>query len=73
MMQWKTLRVAGKVEFLNDQELKRQLLEDWPFLKGATSGPADPNFVLFRIGHGEAYFWTAADMLKERQVRRENF
>ena len=45
----------------------------WPFLKGAAGGPADPNFMLFRIGHGEAYHWTAADMLKERQVRHESF
>ena len=52
------MRVRGKVEFLEDINLKKKILEDRPFLKDlGVEGPEDPKLVIFRISHGEASFW----------------
>ena len=61
---------AGAVdfEFLDDADLKKQLMEEWAFLK-----PAEPVTELFRIKTGEAFFWTMADFLKEQEIARVKF
>lgn len=63
-----TMRLTGAVEFLDDSDLKQQLLEDWPFLKDA-----EPVLELFRIPSGEAFFWTMKDALKEKELERVSF
>jgi uncharacterized pyridoxamine 5'-phosphate oxidase family protein len=52
------MRVAGEVEFLNDIELKRKLIEARQFLKAWGFTPENPELAIFRIAKGEAYFWT---------------
>ncbi len=52
------MRVAGEVEFLDDQELKKKVLEDRPFLKEFGMTFDHPGLIIFRITKGEAYFWT---------------
>ena len=52
------MRVAGEVEFLNDLELKKKILEDRPILKKQGMTFDDPRLIIFRIAKGEAYFWT---------------
>ena len=52
------MRVAGEVEFLDDPELKKKLLEDRPILKKLGMTFDDPKLVIFRIAKGKAYFWT---------------
>jgi uncharacterized pyridoxamine 5'-phosphate oxidase family protein len=64
----KTMRLTGEVEFLDDPDLKKQLLEDWPFLQDA-----EPVLEIFRIHSGEAFFWTMADVLKEKEIERVRF
>ena len=64
----KTMRLTGEVEFLDDPDLKKQLLEDWPFLKDA-----EPVLEIFRVRSGEAFFWTMADVLKEKEIERVRF
>ena len=64
----KTMRLSGEVEFLDDPDLKKQLLEDWPFLQ-----PVEPVVELFRIHSGEAFFWTMDDILKEKEIERVRF
>ena len=64
----RTMRLSGEVEFLDDPELKKQLLEDWPFLQ-----PVEPVVELFRIQSGEAFFWTMDDILKEKEIERVRF
>jgi len=58
-----TLRVTGKVEFLNDPDFKRRAYKDRPFLKDMGFTEDDPGFTIFRIPKGEAYFWTMATNL----------
>jgi uncharacterized pyridoxamine 5'-phosphate oxidase family protein len=51
------MRVAGEVEFLNDQELKKKVLKDRPFLKEFGMTFDHPGLIIFRITKGDAYFW----------------
>jgi pyridoxamine 5'-phosphate oxidase len=62
------LRIAGKIEFLNDKKLKEKVLSDRPFLKnfGLTSDSDD--LIIFRIAHGEAHFWTMETNLKQNEI-----
>ena len=64
----KTMRLTGTVEFLDDPDLKKQLLQDWPFLQDA-----EPVLELFRVQSGEAFFWTMDDVLKEQEIQRVKF
>ena len=54
------MRVTGKVEFLNDVNLKAKAIEDKPFLKQWGYTPQSPEFIVFRVPKGEAHFWTMA-------------
>lgn len=70
----KHLRITGRVEFINDPVLKSKALEERPFLKALGFETADdPNFILFRVGNGEAHFWTWEDNLKEANIPRIKF
>ena len=52
------MRVAGEVEFVDDPDLKKKVLEDRPFLKEFGMTFDHPGLIIFRISRGEAYFWT---------------
>jgi len=68
------MRVTGKVEFLDDPGLKSKIYNDRPYLKNAgIKGPDDPLFAIFRVGSGEAWFWTMSDSMKEAQIERIKF
>ena len=62
------LRVAGKVEFLNDPKLKKKVLEDRPFLKKFGLTEESPLLVLFRVSKGKAHFWTMETNLKPKEI-----
>ena len=63
------LRVAGDVEFVEDLDMKARILNKSPVLQGIFSGPDDVTYVLYRIAHGEARFWTMADFGKEDRIK----
>jgi pyridoxamine 5'-phosphate oxidase len=68
------LRATGKVEFLDAPGLKSKIYNDRPFLKKAgIQRPDDPLFLIFRVGSGEAWFWTMSDSMKEAQIERIKF
>lgn len=70
----KHLRITGEVEIIQDMCLKEAALEERSILKALGLERADdPNFILFRIIHGEAHFWTWADNLKESEIPRITF
>lgn len=62
------LRIAGKAEFLTDSELKEKAILDRPFLKSFGLTSDSPELVLFRIAHGQAYFWTMENNLKPKEI-----
>ena len=69
----KIMRVTGKVEFVNDESLKRRVLEEREFLNDFIHGPEDPLLIIFRVSSGEAYFWTMANNMKESMIERLRF
>ncbi len=61
------MRVAGKIEFVDDLELKKKVIEERPFLKTFGLTPDHPGLIIFRIPKGEAYFWTMATNLEPKE------
>jgi len=62
------LRVSGEVEFVNDIRFKEKALIDRPFLKSFGVTIDSPNLILFRIPHGQAYFWTMDNNIKPKEI-----
>jgi uncharacterized pyridoxamine 5'-phosphate oxidase family protein len=62
------MRVEGAAEFLDDKELKRKVIEDRPFLKMFGLTPDSPELIIFKVGKGQAHFWTMQDNLKPKQM-----
>ncbi len=68
------MRVAGKVEFLEDKALEERLYRDRPWVQDLLkTAPEGGSIAMFRIAHGEAYFWTMADNMREREAPRVKF
>jgi len=62
------LRIAGKVEFVDDIKLREKALNDRPFLKNFGITINSLGLVLFRIAHGQAHFWTMENNLKAKEI-----
>lgn len=52
------MRVTGTVEFIDDIEMKKKLLDARPFLKQAGLTPENPGLILLKIIKCTAHFWT---------------
>ena len=61
------LRIAGKIEFVDDKKLKEKVLQERPFLKSMGLSSDSPGLIIFRIAHGEAHFWTMETNLKPKE------
>jgi uncharacterized pyridoxamine 5'-phosphate oxidase family protein len=61
------IRVTGKIEFLEDKSLEERLFCDRPWVKDLlNSGPKGTLVAMFHVAHGEVYFWTRENTLRER-------
>ncbi len=70
----KMMRVTGRAEFLNDKPLTERLFKDRPWVADLMkAAPKDAKLAIFRVAHGEAYFWTMADNMREDQAPRAKF
>jgi pyridoxamine 5'-phosphate oxidase len=70
----RTMRVTGKVEFLGDPSYEERLYRDRPWVKDLMkNAPKDSLVAIFRVPHGEAWFWTMEANLREREVPRIRF
>ena len=65
-----TLRIAGKIEFVDDKQLKEKVMVERPFLKEMGLTSESPVLIIFRIAHGEAHFWTMETNLKPKEIIR---
>ncbi len=61
------LRIAGTIEFVEDREKKQKLIEEKSYLKNFTAD--SPEFILLRLPHGTARFWTITDNMRERDAK----
>ena len=62
------LRIAGKIDFVNDREIKAKLLADRPFLKDMGITPESSGLIIFRIAHGEAHFWRMEINIEPKEI-----
>ena len=69
----KMLRVTGAVEFVDDADLARKAAQERSALEDIIGAPLEPITEVFRIGSGEARFWTLMDILKERELETVSF
>ena len=68
------MRVAGKAEFLEDKALEERLYRDRPWVKDLVkTAPKGGGLAIFRVAHGEAYFWTMANNMRESEAPRVKF
>ncbi|NOZ69079.1 MAG: pyridoxamine 5'-phosphate oxidase family protein [Deferribacteres bacterium] len=61
----KMMRIAGKIEIVDDRAKKQQLLDERDYLKMFGGKADDPRFILLRLSHGRARFWTLKDNMRE--------
>lgn len=69
----KQMRVAGEIELVDDDELRKKVAEERAALRQIVGKPIEPLIEVFRIPSGEAHFWTMADILKESELERTRF
>jgi uncharacterized pyridoxamine 5'-phosphate oxidase family protein len=68
------MRVTGVVEFLIDPALEKRLYTDRPWVADLVkNAPSGAKVAIFRVAHGEAYFWTMADNMREDAAPRAKF
>ena len=71
---FETLRVTGNVKVLEDEDLKKRLLEERPWLKGnINDAGVDADVVIFRIEKGSAYIWNMSWNLRENEAPKVAF
>jgi pyridoxamine 5'-phosphate oxidase len=75
--EWRQMRLTGTVEFVSDAAAglrayqARAGLE--PMLRETMGVDLQSMIEVFRLAHGEAHFWTIADILKEHELERVKF
>ncbi len=62
------LRLNGQVEFLDDPELKKKVMEDRAFLKQSGLSADHPGLVVFRLSKGTAHFWTMKHDMEPKTI-----
>ena len=65
------LRISGTIEFVNDRAKKQKLIEEKSYLKDFT--PDSPEFILMKLPHGTARFWTITDNMREKAATAIEF
>lgn len=70
----KHLRVTGEAEFVDDPQMRDAALAERPYLRAlGLQDASDPDFILFRVAHGEAHFWTWKNNMREAEIPRIRF
>jgi uncharacterized pyridoxamine 5'-phosphate oxidase family protein len=69
----KQMRVTGKVEFLDDEELSNRIAKERAFIEQLAGQPLEGLWEVLRVNTGEAHFWTLQDALKEQELERIKF
>lgn len=64
----KQMRITGEIEIVNDLQKKQRLLDEREYLRMFGGKADDPRFILLRLPHGRARFWTLADNMRENEA-----
>jgi pyridoxamine 5'-phosphate oxidase len=65
--QGKQVRVFGSVEEIEDLELKKQIVKDFPFLKEWVDKEGYDVLVVYCLKHGKATAWTMESNFKPKE------
>ena len=65
--QGRTVRVVGTAEVLEDLELKKQVVKDYPFLQEWVDREGYEVLVVYRIEDGKATAWTMETNFKPKE------
>ncbi|MBD3314924.1 MAG: pyridoxamine 5'-phosphate oxidase [Chitinivibrionales bacterium] len=66
----KMMRVAGVAEIVEDEGLKKRLLEERPWVGEIHKQFPDSKGVIFKVNHAQAYIWTMAMNGREGDLER---
>ena len=69
----KQMRVAGRIEMMDDPTLIQKMAEERAFLSDFAGQPIAPYVEVFRIQEGDVHFWQMTDLLKERELEHLHF
>ena len=72
-MEWKMMRVTGKIEFVKNEAMFQKAMEQRAGLSQIVGKPVEPLVEIFRIHSGDAHFWMLKDILKEPQLEHVRF
>ena len=61
------VRIEGAVELLDDLELKKQIVEDFPFLKPWVEAQGYETLIAYRIKNAKATTWTMETNFEPKQ------
>ena len=61
------VRITGKVEFVQDLEMKRKVIEARPFLKQMGITAESPGFLIMKVAKCQAQHWNRAIMMKPKK------
>jgi pyridoxamine 5'-phosphate oxidase len=61
------IRISGSVEEVEDLELKKHVVKDFPFLKEWVDKEGYDVLVVYRLNHGKATTWTMATNFKPKE------
>jgi uncharacterized pyridoxamine 5'-phosphate oxidase family protein len=63
----KMMRITGEIDIIDDREKKQKLINERDYLKGFKA--EDPHFMLLRLTHGRARFWTIENNTREDDIK----
>ena len=67
------MRVAGSAELVTDRARIHKEAEARAWLEPTLGQPVEPVLEIWRISHGDAHFWTMADVGHEAQLEHLQF
>lgn len=65
----KMMRISGEIEIIDDRQKKQKLLDEREYLKSFGGNVDDPVFILLKLSHGRARFWTLKDNMREDEIQ----
>ena len=69
----KQMRITGVAELIKDQARSHKVAQERAFLEPILGQPIEPVLEIWRISHGDAHFWTMADVGHEAQLEHLKF
>ena len=61
------VRVTGKVEFVQDMEIKKKVIEQRPFLKQMGITAESPSFLIMKVAKCQGHHWSRANMMEPKK------